>query len=246
MGTFIYHGIPSIIGALFCIIFLAICIPKYKNKDFSQKRKPLIFLYILLIVMEFLKIFANIAYTKSYTPSRYPIIFCSFVMFSYPIICHVKKDTMAWRIATALSIIPCVVIGGLYLFIFPYHSMDISPFYYVMNIHSRFYHFCMLAGALYMTFTKFYDFRFKDSFAVGLTAGAYFIFCIILSLFIGGDLSYFGPNSEPMSLIYDTFGYAVGNVLLVILCMALSYSVYGIIYVINKKIKKRKQKLKNI
>lgn len=248
MDKFIFHGIPNLIGALFCVAFVWICTAKFKKKSYNDKLKPLIFLYVMLIILEFFKIFYHISVQAQYPPQRYPIVFCSLIMFTYPIICHSKKETMAVRISKALSIIPCIVIGACYLFILPGVSSGFSTYSFVMNLHSRFYHFCMLAGALYMIFVKLYDFRFKDFFASGLTVGGYFLLCTILSLFIGGNLSYFGPTSAPVQFLYQAVGYAVGNVLLCIAAMLLSFLSFAFINLcifLNKK-RKTSHNLKNL
>lgn len=246
MDKFIFHGIPNLIGALFCVAFVWICTAKFKKKSYNDKLKPLIFLYVMLIILEFFKIFYHISVQAQYPPQRYPIVFCSLIMFTYPIICHSKKENIT-RIAKALSIIPCVVIGACYLFILPNVS-GFSTYSFVMNLHSRFYHFCMLAGALYMIFIKLYDFRFKDFFMSGLSVGGYFVLCTVLSLAIGGNLSYFGPTSAPVQFLYNALGYAVGNVVLIILAVIISFVAFALINCCNNLYKKRleKQKLKNL
>lgn len=243
MDKFIFHGIPNLIGALFSIAFVWFCAVKFKRKSYKDKLKPLIFLYAMLMILEIIKIFYHITVQGAYPPQRYPIVFCSLIMFTYPIICHSKKETMAVRISKALSIIPCIVIGACYLFVLPDVSSGFSTYSFVMNLHSRFYHFCMLAGALYMIFVKLYDFRFKDFFASGLTVGGYFLLCIILSLFIGGNLSYFGPTNAPVQFLYQAVGYAVGNVLLCIAAMLLSLAAFAFINLCISLHKKRKTSL---
>lgn len=248
MDKFIFHGIPNLVGSLFSIAFVWFCAVKFKRKGYKDKLKPLIFLYAMLMILEVIKIFYHITVQGAYPPQRYPIVFCSLIMFTYPIICHSKKETMAVRISKALSIIPCIVIGVCYLFILPDVSSGFSTYSFVMNLHSRFYHFCMLAGALYMIFVKLYDFRFKDFFASGLTVGGYFLLCTILSLFIGGNLSYFGPTSAPVQFLYQAVGYAVGNIILSIVAMLLSFLSFALINLcifLNKK-HKTSHNLKNL
>lgn len=248
MDKFIFHGIPNLIGALFSIAFVWFCVIKFKKKSYKDKLKPLIFLYVMLIILEVIKIFYHITVQNAYPAQRYPIVFCSLIMFTYPIICHSKKETIAVRISKALSIIPCVVIGVCYLFILPDVSSGFSSYSFVMNLHSRFYHFCMLAGALYMIFVKLYDFRFKDFFASGLTVSAYFLLCTVLSLFIGGNLSYFGPTSAPVQFLYQALGYGVGNIVLSIVAMLLSFLSFALINLcifLNKK-RKTSHNLKNL
>lgn len=235
----IFHGIPNLIGVVFATIFLIISIKLYKNKEYSKKLNPIKFLYILLIVLEVVKIVANIAHNKSYSPGTYPIIFCSYILYTYPIIVYCKKDCTMVRICKALSVIPAFVIGALYIFIMPKHTAEITTYSFLMNLHSRFFHLCMLAGAVYIIAVKLYDFKFADFFPTGLTTMAYFNFCTILSLLIGGNLSYFGPDSSVMAFVYQTFGYAVGNLLFSFLTMIVSLICF---YLINLTIKIVKSK----
>lgn len=233
MSKEFFYIIPNSIGVLFNIIFLWITIKKFKNKSYSEKLKPLKFLYIILIIMELFKIISYISTNKNYPPARYPIIYCSFIMYAYPIICYKDQNNTASRIAKSISAITGLVIGGLFLVFCPDENYTIELFYH--NLHSRFYHFAMLAGAIYIIAVKLYDFRFKDFYMSGLTVSAYMVFCTIMSIFIGGDISYFGPDSGPMSTIYNIFGYSVGNTLLVILIMLISFVSFGLIS-LSKKI----------
>lgn len=239
MDGWFYYGISNGAGVLFTVVFLAVCIPRFKNADYKRKCKPLRFVFILLILLEIAKIGYHIADTGSYPPQRYPIVFCSLTMYVYPILCHADKDKLPARISAALAIIPSVVIGGMYLFVTPAAHGN-TWYSFIMNLHSRFYHFCMFAGAIYMLATNMYDFRFQDWFPVCNTVNAYFLFCTVMSLFLGGDISYFGPNSKPMSLVYDTFGYVVGNVLLCIVVYLVGLTVYGGVRFVKEKLLKKR------
>ena len=237
MNTEIFYIIPNTIGVLFNIIFLFFAIKKYKHKTYKERVKPLKFLAILLIVLEILKIFLSIAKDNSYTPAKYPIIYCSFIMYAYPIICSCDENCIASRISKGVSAITGLVIGGAYLIFFPDENYTIDLFYH--NLHSRFYHFGMLAGAIYIIAVDLYDFKFNDFYASGLTVSAYMLFCTILSIFLGGDISYFGPQKSPLRFIYNKFGYCVGNMFIIILVMLLSFSSYYIANIL-KKFKKNK------
>lgn len=229
MTNWIYFGCSNGLGVLFCVLFVLIGVLKSKNKSYSEQLKPIKFLFILVVVLEIIKITYHICVQSYFPPQRYPIVFCSLIMYTYPIICFNDKDKMITRVSMALSIIPVVVISGMYLFIFP-DATNASIYSFIMNLHSRFYHFAMLAGALYMLILKMYDFRFKDYFMAASIASLYIVFCTVVSLLLKGDISYFGPDSGPLKFFYNLFGYAIGNVLICIVIYIVAFLVY---YIIN-------------
>ena len=245
MSNLLYYGISNGVGVAFCLVFCIVCISKFKNADYNKKLLPLKFLYILLICLEVVKIFYHICYAKNYPAQRYPIVFCSLVMYTYPIICYTKSNSIACRVCKALSVIPCIVIGSLYLFVGFGNATGASDYSFIMNLHSRFYHFCMLAGAIYIIAVKLYDFNFKDFYFSGLAVSAYFVLCTVLSLFVGDNISYFGPTSAPVQIVYNNFGYAVGNLLLCILAWLISFIVFMLINLIKHLAKRKKSQLQN-
>lgn len=96
-----------------------------------------------------------------------------------------------------------------------------------------------------MIVTKLYDFRLKDCIPVGLFNASYFTFCTILSIFIGGEISNFGPESVELYWFYDIFGYATGNILLGIIAIFLSILCYLFVLGIKKINKKRIEQKNN-
>lgn len=240
MNDWIYYGVANGTGVAFIVVFLIICVKKFINADYKDKLKPLKFLYVFLIILEVLKIFYHIYHYNGFDRGAFPLAFCSNVMYTYPIICHTKNDSMASRICKAISIIPSVVVGILYLFIFPNHGW--GTFSFVMNFHSRLYHFCMLAGALYMIIVKLYDFRFKDFYFSAVAVYSYFTFCTVLSLFIKADIAHFGPNSAQLGFLYKKVGYVVGNVILCVVVFIIAILIFYIINLIKKIIQNKKCK----
>ena len=144
MNNFTYYFIPNTIGVIFCIIFLWFFVKKYKKAPYNEKTKPIKYLAIILIVLEVIKIFWRITINKTFQPGTYPIIFCSFVMYFYPIICCAKENSIPARVCKAIAIVPCFIMGILYVFINP-HIDHITTTSFINNLHSRFYHFAMFA-----------------------------------------------------------------------------------------------------
>lgn len=230
MSNFVYYAIPNTIGVIFCVIFLWYFGKKYKNKSYKEKLKPIKYLAILLITLEIIKIFWRIAVNDTFQPGTYPLIFCSFVMYFYPIICCTEENSTVSRVCKAISIVPCFIMGILYVFINPYIENPTTTGF-INNLHSRFYHFCMFAGSAYMLITKMYDFRFADHYPVTITVSMYLVFSCIISIFLKADISLFTINSKYFSFIYERFGYCVGNILLIIFLYGL---VLGFYWIVNK------------
>lgn len=235
MNNFTYYAIPNLFGIVFSIVFLLYFGKKYQNASYKDKVKPIKYLAILLISLEVLKIFWRISINDVFKPGVYPLIFCSFAMYVYPIICCTDENSIPSRVCKAISIIPCFIMGILYVFINPYIE---NPTWngFINNFHSRFYHFCMFAASAYMIITKMYDFRFSDYYPVTLTVSMYLIFSCIISIFLKTDISLFTINSEYFGFIYKSFGYCVGNLLLIIVLYVLSFSVY---FIINKLLRRK-------
>ena len=235
MSNFYYYFIPNTVGVIFSIFFILYFGLKYKDSSYKDKLKPIKYLAVLLIALEIVKIFWRISYNGNFQPGTYPLIFCSFVMYFYPIICCTEENSLPSRVCKAISIVPCVIMGILYVFINPYiNNPTMTSF--INNFHSRFYHFCMFAAAVYMLVTKMYDFRFSDHFPVTITVSMYLLFSCVISIFLKTDISLFTINSKYFGFIYKRFGYCVGNILLMILLYVISLSVY---WFINRALKVR-------
>ena len=239
MSNWLYYGCSNGLGVLFVIVFLAVSLKLYSGKSYKERLKPLWFLTFLLIALEVIKIFYHITEKGAYPVQRYPYVFCSLVMYFYPIICLTSEKSIFSRVSKALAIVPSLVLGVGYLVAFG-DASNADIYSFVMNLHSRLYHFAMFGCALYMIINKLYDFEFKDFYFSGITAGAYFTLCTVISLFIGGDLSYFGPTTKITQPIYNLFGYAVGNILLGVVAVIASLLVFSLVKLIKNLINKRK------
>lgn len=247
MNKLTYYGPANFIGILFLVIFLIVGLRKYaKSDDYSTRIKPIRFVFWFLLILEIAKIIAHIAMNGDWNPKAWPIIYCSIAMYVYAIISYGKKDSLPVKMAFFNSVIPFIVIGSLYLVSFPNVDWSgITPYGYIMNLHSRLYHFCNFAVAIYIIVTKLYKFEFKDWVPTAMANAGYFVFCTVLSLFVGGEISNFGPKSvELYNIFYVHTGYATGNLILALLCFVLSFLLFLTINSIRNRVNKRKQ-LKN-
>lgn len=239
-----YYGPANLIGTVFLVVFLIIGFKKYaKSDDYYTKIKPIKFVFWFLLILEIAKIIAHIAKNGTWNPKAFPIIYCSIAMYVYAIISYGKKDSLPVRMAFFNSVIPFVVIGALYWVSFPTIDWSLVTRYgYIMNLHSRLYHFCNLAVAFYIIGTKLYTFEFKDWLPAAIVNASYFVMATILSLFIGGEISNFGPESaELKNIFYAHTGYATGNLILALLCFALSFLLFLTINGIRNSSRKKKQ-----
>lgn len=222
--------VPLVITLVLVALFVTLCTIFLKNASEEKKLIPIKVVFFLLVALEFCKIFYLIATNGRYEPSRYPIVFCSMVMFAYPLFCF-KKNRFS-EVAKSFSIIPAFVIFALFVGIQWQFNMSL------IQGHSYLYHGAMLAVAIYLLTSKLYKFELKKCFPLFIVLSGYILLSTVLSLFIGGDISYFGPNSSYLGFIYNNFGYVVGNCFVVILFFVLCVAVYGIIALCQRKKKK--------
>ena len=237
MNRLTYYGPANLIGTLFLIIFLIVSFKKYgKSDDYETQIKPIKFSFWMLVILEIAKIIYHIYTNGDWNPRAFPIIYCSSAMYVYGIVAYGKKDSLAVRISLFASVLPFVVIGSLYWVSFPTIDWNsVSVFGYISNIHSRFYHFVNLSIAFYILGIKLYRFEFKDWFAVSSVNALYFVFATFLSLFMGGEVSNFGPNSNEVKYLYNLVGYATGNLIIIFLVYIFGYAIFKIIDVKRKK-----------
>lgn len=231
---FLNYILPLIISIIFIVLFVVLCTTKLKNASEQKKLMPIKIVFYVLLALEVAKIFYLIGVRKSYEPSRYPIVFCSMVLYAYPLFCF-KKNRFS-ELAKSFSILPCFIVFLLFAAIQWQYNMTI------VQAHSYVFHAAMLAVSIYLLTSKLYKFEFKKAYPLfGLLSG-YVLFSTVLSLFLGGDISYFGPKSAFIKPIYNMFGYAVGNVLIAILFFVLCTGVYGIIALCQRKKNKSTEK----
>ena len=226
----------NLLGTILGVLFLVLSLRFFKDKPYEKKIIPIRIIFFFLIIMEVIKIYYLISAGGTFNPKSYPIIYCSCAMYFYGIIAFNKKENAITRLAKGNMIIVFTVMGLLYYVSFPGLNNYTNLEGFILHIHSRVYHIILLYGAIYMLVNKMYDFRMKDSVIVAVYNSAYFIFCTILSIFIGGEISNFGPESTELYWFYDIVGYANGNLILCIIASILSLLVY---FSVNSLIKKK-------
>lgn len=237
--------ISNLVGTIVGVLFLVLSLHFFKNKDSHKKLIPIKCVFFFLIILEIIKIMYLISATGEFKPKSYPIIYCSCAMYFYFIIGFIDKDCTLVRIAKGNMIFVFLVMGFLYYVSFPGLDRTGNLEALFLNTHSRLYHILLFYVAIYMIVTKLYDFRLKDCIPVGLFNASYFTFCTILSIFIGGEISNFGPESVELYWFYDIFGYATGNILLGIIAIFLSILCYLFVLGIKKINKKRIEQKNN-
>lgn len=221
------YVLPLAVTMVVVTVCLVLCTKFLKNSTEEKKLIPVKIVFWLLLVLEVAKIFYLISKNGRYEPSRYPIVFCSMVMFAYPLFCF-KRNKLS-SVAMSFSIIPSFIVFALFVAIQWQFKMSL------IQGHSYLYHGAMLFVSIYLLTSGLYRFELKKAYPLFLALSAYIAFSTVLSLFIGGDISYFGPNSSYLGFLYDTFGYVVGNIILCMLFFALCMGVYAIIAAISNK-----------
>ena len=221
------YVIPRCITMLIVIAGVLFCTWKWKNASEEKKLLPVKIVFWTLIVLEALKIFYLIAQRGKYEPSRYPIVFCSMVMFAYPLFCF-KKNRFS-EVAKAFSVIPSFLVFILFVAIQWQFKMSL------IQGHSYVYHGAMLFVGVYLLTSGLYKFDFKGFYPLFLALSGYVAFSTVMSLFLGGDISYFGPKSSYLGFLYKMFGYIVGNLLLCLVFFGLCIGVYALLSLCGKK-----------
>lgn len=224
---FLNYILPLIVMSIYIVLFVVLCTLATKGKSEKAKLLPIKITFFVLIAWEVFKIFYLISKNGYYDTTRYPLVFCSAVMYTYPLFCF-KKNKLS-NAAMAYSVLPSLMV--FILFVATQSSYKMS----LIQGHSYFYHGTMLAVAIYLMTSGLYKFKFRDFFPLTLLLGGYVIFATILSMFLGSNISIFGPTSGYLTFLYDMFGYAVGNVLLVGVIMLICFAVYGIIHLCQRK-----------
>lgn len=218
--------LPTVITTVAIILFVVIFTKKYRNADEAQKLLPIRVIFWMLIATEIFKIFFLISRNGSYDTTRYPVVFCSAVMYTYPLFCF-KKNRLS-NVAKAYSVIPSFVVFILFVAVQGNYKMSL------IQGHSYFYHGAMMAVAIYLLTVRLYVFRLRDFYPLALALSGYVLFCTVLSLCIGGELSIFGPKSSYLGFLYNLFGYVAGNLLLCAAILLLCFGTYGIIHLCTK------------
>lgn len=227
MGQFVNKVLPFIITFILIAVFVVVFTIKYKNATENDKLKPIRWVFWALIACEVFKIFYLISQNGNYAPNRYPYVFCSIVMYAYPLFCF-KKNKFS-NVAMAISVIPSFIIMVLLIAV-PQPNLSL------IQGHSYLYHGAMTAVGIYLLTSGLYKFKFNDFLSLGLVISGYVMFSTVLSIFIGANISYFGPfNNSFLGFIYNMFGYVVGNIVLCVAVMLLCFITYGIISLCAKK-----------
>lgn len=223
--------VPMIITIAAITAFVAAFTLLFKNADERRKLMPVRGIFYLLITFEVLKIFWLVGRDGYYYANRFPIVFCSMVMFAYPVFCF-KKNRFS-DAAMGYSIIPSIAAFILFASIQYKYNMSI------MQVHSYFYHGSMLAVAIYLITSKLYVFEFRKFFGQFLLVGGYITIACVLSMVIGGPISVFAPGDPYLGFVYNIDGYMVGVCFLLIAVFLLYSAVYGLIDLAQRSRKKK-------
>ncbi len=221
MALVLNYVLPLIVSAIFVTAFVLLSLRLTKGKDESKRLLPIRILWLALVICEIGKIFYLIGEKGEFVPSRYPIVFCSLIMFACPLYCF--KENKLSRAAKSFSIMPSFIVTVLFIALQYQYKMSL------IQGHSYFYHASMTAIAIYLLASKLYTFRFRDFFPMFLILSGYILICNIMSLFLGADLSYFGPECNELGIIYKAAGYSTGNLLLVIALFAVCAGAYALL-----------------
>ena len=217
--------LPLIITVIGIAIYVVIFTLKYKNSSEEEKMKPIKWLYALLVITEIWKIFHLIMQNGEFRPLRYPLVFCSTIFYTIPLfMCKTKLSKIGKTATVFVGVIAFVLFAAI-------------QWMYKMSLiqgHSYFFHGAMMAISVYMISSKIYTFERKGFYTMFLFLAAYTTFAAALSLFIGEDISLFGPKSSYLGIIFNNFGYGAGILILLILYYLVSLGLFELIALINR------------
>lgn len=236
MFTFKYMDsmITLVIGFILITTLTILGCVFLRKKEEKTKMLPIKVVFWMLVIMEVMKIYYLIGENQGFYPNRYPIVFCSIVLYTYPMFCF-KKNKLS-DLAMGISTIPCLIsILFVFLTVGDNPLMRENGTFSIIHFHSIVYHLLMYGVSIYLMGSGLYQFRFKKSIGVSLSMFAYIGMATVISLFIKGDISFFGPgfngaeliNSATLGIIYKQVGYVPGNLLLGIVMTLLSFAIYG-------------------
>jgi hypothetical protein len=202
----------------------------FKDKSDEKKLLPIIVVWVALTLAEIWKIFYLITIDGEFRPLRYPFVFCSIVLYTFPLFCF--KQNKLSNVAKSLSVIPSIAAFILF------EAVQVSYPMNLMQAHSYFFHSSMVTVAIYLLTVRLYRFKFNDFFSLSVSLGLYVAFCVCVSLFIGADISIFGPQSGNLAIVYNNFGYVPGNIILIILVFLLLFGFHSLMRAISQNEKK--------
>ncbi len=217
---FFDYVLPLIITIVLIVFYVVFFTKFYKNKSEDEKLKPIKWLYFLLIITEVLKIFYLIMQNKEFRPLRYPLVFCSTIFYTIPLFLYKTKLANIGKVTTIFA---SIVAFTLFAAIQWMYKMSL------IQGHSYFFHGAMMAIAIYMITSKIYQFERKQYYHMFCFLAIYSMFAAILSVFIGEDISVFGPKSSYLGFIFNTFGYFVGVLILQIAFYLVCIGIFALI-----------------
>lgn len=225
--------IPLCITVILIITYVVTFTFVFRNASEKKKLLPVRLVFYMLVILEVAKLFYLIGRDEAFYPNRYPIVFCSMVMFAYPIFCF--KPNRFSDAAKGFCVIPSIL--AFFMFAAIQYRYDMS----IIQVHSYIYHGSMIAVAIYLLTSKLYKFEFKKFYGQFLIVSGYIVIASCISLLIGGGISIFGPNDPYLSFLYDSIGFAESICLMIVALFVAYFAVYEIIDLCSKK--KRKEKI---
>lgn len=224
---FINYILPTIITLLLVALFTVVCKLLTKNRSDKAKTLPVIILWGLMVLAEIWKISYLIGKDGSFNPNRYPIVFCSLVMYAVPLFAF--KENKFSNLAKLFTIFTSIV--AVLLFFATQWQFTMS----LMNAHSFFYHGCMLAISVYLLATHQYVYDEKDYFRLFLVIAGYIVLNTVLGLAVGDYISLFGPNSSYLGFLDNIFGFLPKNCMVIAVAYLLCLGIFKVIEIISKK-----------
>lgn len=217
--------IPIVLTIIYIFLFILISLKRIKNLKNNEVLRPIQYFYFIMLFLEILKDSYLITKDGYFMIDSYPIFLNSLVFYTIPLFCF--RENKFSNIAKIFTLL--ISLFELITFIITDINYPIS----VIQVYNYYFHGSMIAISLYLLIIKSIKFNFKDMVPLFILTSLYIIFAMILSMLLKTDISYFGFNSIYFSFLYNSFGYVIGNLILIIIIFILYFIVYFIINMIN-------------
>ncbi|MCL2363834.1 MAG: YwaF family protein [Defluviitaleaceae bacterium] len=214
-------------------ILVATLISKMKDKSYEEKLKPIRFFFVVLVILEITKIYALITINEALHPLRYPIVFCSIILYAWPLFSF--KHNRFSEAAKSLAVLPSMAAGLVFL-VMPGNiapaqlyatGSNLSGFFvYALAAHSFFFHILMIGMGVYILAVRIYTIQKNNYYSAFLAMSSYLAIATVISLYIRNNISIFGPQSGQLGFLYNEVGYIPGQLLLIALLFAIYFAIH--------------------
>lgn len=196
------HLIFTVLGIITIILLLILT----KNKTKTQIEKYIKYIFIIVTILEILKIIWNFCVRTNLELINWvPLYFCSLFIYASGMYSYGKG--MIKKIGLFL-ITYGQIIGGLVFLVFPASSVGIQPLCHILTIHSLVYHVLTGYAGIILIIKNLEVFKFGDIKIYGPTILGIELFVYLFNIIFDTNMMFInGPGViEPLNYVLNIFG----------------------------------------